>query len=124
MLHGPHVVVMAQAAVAGQAGGHALVAAVHRHQVDVDVDQQVGLDRPPVEFDLFALVGLAEEDEGVGVLGVVLQEQPVGGEGVEDAVTEGVAQLVVGHPPVQGQGDDQHDVVHAGLRRPGRGPPR
>ena len=47
-----------------------------------------------LSLHLLALVGLAEEDEGVGILRVMLQEQSVGGEGVEDAVTEGVAQLV------------------------------
>ena len=40
------VVVVAQALVAGQAGGHRLVAAVHGHQVDVHVDEQVAR-RPP-----------------------------------------------------------------------------
>ena len=39
--HGVGVVVMAQALVAGQAGGHRLVAPVHGHEVDVDVDEQV-----------------------------------------------------------------------------------
>ena len=112
--HGAHVVVVAQAAVAGQAGGDALVAAVHGHQVDVDVDEQVGLGRPPVDLHLLALVGLAEIDQAVGILGVVLQEQAVRGEGVVDPVADGVAQLGLGHAPVQGQGADQHHVVDAG----------
>ena len=58
------VVVVAEAAVAGQAGGHALVAAVHGHQVDVDVDEQVRLGRPPVDLDVLALVGLARGGPG------------------------------------------------------------
>ena len=53
------VVVVAQAPVAGEAGGHALVAAVHGHQVDVDVDQQVGLGGPPVDLHVLAVVGRA-----------------------------------------------------------------
>ena len=36
-------------------------------------------------------------------------------EGVVDAVADGVAQLGLGHPPVQGEGADQVDVVDAGL---------
>ena len=36
-------------------------------------------------------------------------------EGVEDAVAQGVAQLGVGHAPVQRQRRDQHHVVDAGL---------
>ena len=60
-------------------------------------------------------VGEAEVHELVGVLGVVLPQQAVGGEGVEDAVAERVAQLGVGHAPVQRQRGDEHHVVHAGL---------
>ena len=58
------VVVVAQALVAGQAGGHALVAAVHGHQVDVDVDEQVAGGRPLVDLDVLALVGVAEVRPG------------------------------------------------------------
>ena len=53
--------------------------------------------------------------EGVGVLGVVLGEQSVGGEGVVDAVADGVAQLGLGHPAVEGQGHDEGHVVHPGV---------
>ena len=51
------VVVVPQAAVAGEPGGHALVAAVHGNQVDVDVDEQVDGGRPLVDLDVLALVG-------------------------------------------------------------------
>ena len=89
--------------------------AVHGHQVDVDVDEQVALGGPPVDLDVLAVVGEAQVEEVVGVLGVVLGEEPVGGEGVVDAVAHGVAQLGLGHPPVEGEGHDELDVVHAGL---------
>ncbi len=115
--HRLRVVVVAQAPVAGQPGGHALVAAVHGDQVDVDVDQQVRGGGPLVDLDVLALLGLADEEEVVGVLGVVLGQQAVGGEGVVDPVAQGVAQLLLGHAAVQGQRGDQHDVVDAGLRR-------
>ncbi len=117
MLHGVRVVVVAQAAVAGQPGGHALVAAVHGDEVDVHVDQQVRGGGPLVDLDVLALIGLAEVDEVVGVLGVVLGEQAVRGEGVVDPVAQGVAQLRLGHAAVQGQRGHQHDVVHARLGR-------
>ena len=91
--------------------------AVHGHQVDVDVDQQVALGGSLVDLHVLALVGEAQVDQGVGVLGVVLGEQTVGGEGVVDAVADGVAELGLGHPPVEGQGHDEGDVVHAGLGR-------
>ena len=58
------VVVVAEAPVAGQAGGDALVAAVHGHEVDVDVDEQVALGRPLVDLDVLALVGLARDGRG------------------------------------------------------------
>ena len=85
------VVVVPEAPVAGQPGGHALVPAVHGHQVDVDVDQQVAVGGPLVDLHVLALVGESQVDEVVGVLGVVLGEQPVGGEGVVDPVARGRA---------------------------------
>ena len=114
VLQGPHVVVVPQAPVAGEAGGDRLVAAVHRRQVDVDVDEQVALGGAPVDLHVLALLGQPEVHEGCGVLGVVLHQEPVRGEGVEHAVAEGVAQLVIGHPPVQCKGGDEDHVVHAG----------
>ena len=54
-------------------------------------------------------------DELVGVLGVVLPQQAVGREGVVDPVAERMAQLGVGHPAVQRQRRDEHDVVDARL---------
>ena len=52
LLKRPHVVVVAQAAVAGEAGGGALVTAVHGNEVDVDVDEEVALRRPLADLDL------------------------------------------------------------------------
>ncbi len=86
-------------------------------QVDVDVDEQVRGGGPLVDLDVLALVGLAEVDQVVGVLGVVLGQQPVRSEGVVDPVAEGVAQLLLGHAPVQRERGDQHDVVDARLGR-------
>ena len=115
--HGVGVVVVAQALVAGQARGHRLVATIHRHQVDVDVDEEVRGGGPLVDLDVLALVGEAEMDELVGILGVVLPQQAVGGEGVEDALAQRVTKLGVGHASVQCQRRDQHHVVDAGLGR-------
>ena len=53
-LHRARVVVVTKAAVAREAGGHALVAPVHRHEVDVDVDEQVGRGRTLVQLDVLA----------------------------------------------------------------------
>ena len=117
MAHRLRVVVVAQAAVAGQAGRHALVTAVHGDQVDVDVDQQIRGGGPLVDLHFLALFRLADEEEVVGVLGVVLGQQAVRGEGVVDPVAQGVAQLVLRHAAVQGQRRHQLHVVDAGLGR-------
>ena len=119
-----HVVVVAQAAVRRQAGGRRLPAAVHGDEVDVHVDDQVALGRPAVDLHLLAVRRGAEVGHAVGVLGVVVVEQPAWGEGVVDAVADGVAQLGLGHAPVEGEGGDEVDVVDAGRRRPGRARPR
>ena len=65
VLKGVDVVVVAQAAVAGQPGGGALVATVHRDEVDVHVDDEVALGRPLGDLDLLALLGLTQEGEVV-----------------------------------------------------------
>ncbi len=59
--------------------------------------------------------GLAEDDHAVGVLGIVVVEPARWGEGVVDAVADGVAQFVLGHPPVDGERCDEVHVVDAGL---------
>ena len=58
--HGLHVVVVPERAVGGEAGGGGLPPAVHRDEVDVDVDEEVALGGPLVDLHLLAVVGLAE----------------------------------------------------------------
>ncbi len=111
------IVVMTQAPIAGEAGRHALVAAVHGDEVDVDVHQEVRRGRPLVDLHVLTLVGLAQVDEVVRVLGVVLGEEAVRGERVVDAVPERVTQFLLGHAAMQGQSGDEDDVVHARLCR-------
>ena len=96
LAHRLHVVVMTDARVARQAGGGRLPAAVHRDDVEVDIDQQVGLGRPLVHRHLLVVAGEAEFDHAVGVFGVVVVERIVGSEGVVDPVAEGVAQFGLG----------------------------
>ena len=115
-LHGRRVVVVAQRAVRGQAGGGRLPAAVHGDEVDVDVDEQVRVGGALVDLDLLALGRRAEVLQLVGVLGVVLGQQAARLEGVIDAVADGVSQLGLAHAAVQGEGGDQLDVVDAGGR--------
>src|SRR3712207_8587008 len=51
---------------------------------------------------------ISDDDQVVGVLGVVLLEEPVRGERVVDPVAEGVAQLGLGHAPMQAQDREEH----------------
>ena len=92
MHHRVAVVVMAQRLVRRQPDRHRLVAAVHRDQVDVHVDQQVALGGPLVDLDVLAGVGQADVQQVVAVLGVVVGE-PVGPEGQEDPLADGPPDL-------------------------------
>ena len=113
--HGVDVVVVTDAAVAGQSDRHALVSAVHRHQVDVHVHDQIALGRAFIDLDLFALLGLADEREVRAILRVVVVERLR----VERAVhplPHRALQLRRRHTPVQRKRGDDLDVVHAGAR--------
>ena len=115
--HRAHVVVVLDALVGGETRCDRLVPPVHGGEVDVHVDQQVALGRPAVDLDVLTVVGDPEVDEVRPILGVVLHQQAVGGEGLENAVAESVAELRIGHPAVQSERCDQHDIVDARVRR-------
>ena len=108
------VVVEAEAAVRREPGDDRLPAAVHRHLVDVGVDDQIGVGGALVDLDDLALVGRAEHGQVVVVLGVVLVEHAARVEGVVDPIAEHVAQLVLVHPAMETEGGDDVDVVDAG----------
>ena len=107
---------MPEAPVGAEADRHRLVAAVHRHEVDVHVDEEVRLGRAAVDLDVLALLGDAKVDEVRGVLGVVVRKG-VGVERAEDALTDGPLDLGGRHAPVERVRHDQPHVVHAGARR-------
>ncbi len=117
LAHRVDVVMVTKAAIRREPGGNRLVAAVHRNEVDVHVDQQVGLRCPLADLDLFALVGRAEERHRIGILGVVVVEPALGGERVVDPVTDRAPQLGLGHPSVQCECGDELDVVDTGVGR-------
>ena len=91
------------------------MAAVHRHKVYVDVDEEVRFGHAPVDLDVLALISLPYIDQASWVFGVVLQEPAVGRESIEDAVAQRVAQLGVGHAAVQPERGDEHHVVDASI---------
>ena len=84
------------------------MSAVHGHEVDVDVDDQVGLGGPSVDLNDLRVVGLAQLDVPVGVLGVMIAKM-VGPEPLEDARPDNVLEFSRGQPAVQADCADQPD---------------
>ena len=70
-------VVRLQGSVVAQSHADGFVAAVHRHEVDVDVDEQVGFRCAAVDADFLAELSFAELDNAAGLFAVVAIE-PVG----------------------------------------------
>ena len=103
---------VAQALVRREADRDRFVAAVHRHQVDVEIEQQVGLGRAAREPYLFAMIGLAQHRELGAIFGVEVV-QPLGPELLERALAHHAANLGLGHAPMERGRDDQMDVVDA-----------
>src|SRR5919106_800308 len=100
MEHRVHVVVMAEAAVGPQPYRHRLVAAIHGHQVDVHVHEEVGLGRLPRDLHVLTLVGLPDVCETFGVLGVEVPEA-LRPERAEHPLPDDRFDLLPGHPAVE-----------------------
>ena len=107
---------MPEAPIGAEADRHRLVAAVHRYEVDVHVDEEVRFGRPTVDLDVLALLRHAKVDEVRGVLGVVVGQR-VGIERPKDALADGPLDLGGRHAPVKRVRHDQPDVVDAGAGR-------
>ena len=60
------------------------------------------------------MTGAAELDHPVGILGIVVVERALRGEGVIDAIAEGVTQLVLGHAAMQRQRSDEVNIIDTG----------
>ena len=105
------VVVMPQTLVRRESHGDRLVPAVHRHQVDVQVDEQVGLDRAPRQPHFLAMIGLAKHRKLGAILGVEVVE-PVRPVLLERALTNDTANLRFRHPPMQRGRDHEMNVVN------------
>ena len=88
------------------------MAAVHRHEVDVDVDQQVAFRAATIQDERLFVSRLADLDETVGPLGVVVVIT-IGIVVGEDPRPDHALHFPLGHLPVQGIGDDDVNVVDA-----------
>ena len=112
--HRAHVVMMTQRAVAGETGGGGFPAPVHGDEIDVDVDDEVALRGPLVDLDLLTLLGGADEQEVVGILGIVVEQQALRCECVVDTIAHGMAQFRLRHSTVQRERSDKLHVVDSG----------
>ena len=111
--HRVHVVVGAQRAVGAEADRHRLVPAVHRDEVDVHVDEQVGLRGPLVQLDRSRP---ARSRRARRCRPGPRRRGCRGGRGRTRRTRAGPTarlQLGRGHAAVHGQRRDQVDVVHA-----------
>ena len=88
------------------------MAAVHGHEVVVEVDEEVALGCAPVDAKDFLVSRLADCDHPVGVFGVVVVEA-FGPELFEDARADHALDLPLGHASVERDGDDEVNVVNA-----------
>ena len=103
---------VAQALIRGQPHRHRLVTAVHRHQVDVEIEQQVRFGGALAEPHFLVVVGLAQHHHFGAVLGVEIV-QPVGPVSLERPLADHPANLILGHAAMQRIGDNQVNVVNA-----------
>ena len=60
------------------------------------------------------MTGAAELDHPVGILGVVVVERALRGEGVIDAIAERMTKLVLGHAAMERQRSDEVYVIDTG----------
>ncbi len=86
--------------------------AVHRDEVDVEIDEQVALDRTLVYAERFVVPRMSERDEIVVVLGVVVVVA-VRVIFVEDIRADHPLHFPLGHLAVKRVRDDQVNVVDA-----------
>ena len=103
---------MAQALVGRESDGDRLVPAVHRHQVDVQINQQVGLRGAPRQPYFLAMLGLAEHRQ-LGAIFRVEVVQPIGPVLLEGALANDAADLRFGHAAMQRGRDHQVHIVNA-----------
>ena len=108
----PDVVVMPQALVRRESHRDRLVPAVHRHQVDVQIDEQVGLGGAPRQPYFLAMLGLAEHRQ-LGAIFRVEVVQPVRPILLERALANDAADFGFGHAAMQRRRDHQMHIVNA-----------
>ena len=73
---------------------------VHRHQVDVDIDDEVALAGPPVEPEVLTVPGLAETHQAVLFLGV-MAVIAIGIVGLVDVLPHHAPHLPLRHLPME-----------------------
>jgi hypothetical protein len=110
--NGLRFVVRAQRFVVAKPDGDGFVTAVHRHEIEVEIDEQVALGGAAVDAKRFAVARLPEFDEVGFVFGVVVVVA-VRIEVVPDLLPDHAPHLGFGHAAVKRDSDDDVYVVNA-----------
>src|ERR1051325_2325073 len=102
----------AQRLVIAESDSYRLVTAIHRYEVDIDVDQQIAFRATTIQYERFLMTRLADLDETVSPFGVVVVIT-IGVVLVKNSRPDHALHFPLGHLPVQGIGDDDVNVVDA-----------
>jgi hypothetical protein len=103
-------VMSAQRFIIAQTDCDRLVTAVHRDEIDVEIDEQIALCRPTVHTKRFVVTRMAERDQVVVILGIMIVET-IGMIFVEDLVPDHPTHFPIRHLPVKRVCNDQMNVV-------------
>ena len=98
--------VVSKTFVTCQSRCNGLVTAIHRDQIDVDVNQEIAFSGSLVDLDVFAMVGFPEIQEIRRVFGVVLHQETLRSKSIVNPVSQCMAKFSLGHSPVEGKGGD------------------
>ena len=106
-----------ESGIVAQADPHGLAAAIHGNEVDVHVDQEVGLRGAPVDAHALAVVRDAQLHHPVRGLTVMVVEA-VGVILAEDLPSHGAPDFERRHPPVVGGRNDDVNILDAFFGQP------
>src|ERR1051325_1753415 len=102
----------AQRLVIAESDSYRRVTAIHRYEVDIDVDQQIAFRAATIQYEWFLVTRLADLDETVSPFGVVVVIT-IGEVLIKNARPDHALHFPLRHLPVQGIGDDDVNVVDA-----------
>ena len=107
---------MAQTRIRREADRDRLMPAIHRHQVDVEIDDQVGIGGALGEPDILAMIGLAHHRQLGAIFGVEVVEA-IRPKLLERFFADHAANFRFSHAPMQRSSDDEVHIVDAVIRQ-------